>query len=242
MRVPRRPVVARQLDRTRTAVAQRRRIHQKKAAQAPRTSRPEGPGGHPATSDAASPSVPSSSRTALRPSPAPEGMAAGRNIGISRYPMPKIIIVAQPRTATCACASASASGDHGRLPTTRFAAMSAPAAPARTMLTNASARWSETPRGSRAAGRFDSSRAPTNVRAPSTAREAIPTTANRPVQNPPTMPAVPSQKRTQAIASARLARNGRPSASGATMYTAPRMEPEIQPSVTRCSTAISRGW
>ena len=110
------------------------------------------------------------------------------------------------------------------------------------MFTNASTKWSDTPPGNRASRRFDSSRTPTNVNAARTPREAAPTIANRPIQNPLTMPAVPNQNRAQAKASSSRARNGRPSASGAMMYSAPRMEPEIQPSVTRCNSAMSRGW
>ena len=56
-------------------------------------------------------------------------MAAGRNIGISRYPTPKIIIVAQPSAAryNLYARAASAGGDHGNWPVRRFTAISPPA-------------------------------------------------------------------------------------------------------------------
>ena len=45
------------------------------------------------------PSAPASRSIALAQTPGPEGIAAGKNIGKSRYPIPTTIIVAQPSAA-----------------------------------------------------------------------------------------------------------------------------------------------
>ncbi len=188
------------------------------------------------------PSAPSSRRTALQTRLAPDGIAAGRNIGTSRYAMPTIIMTAQPMPARWACAIARWSGETSIHPLLRPTADQRPSSAARITLPNASPMCSATAGGTRAVRRPSSTRPPTQASAARTSRAAVPTMAYRPSQKPATMPAVPVQYDTAAATSPLRRGSGSPSASGPTMYSAPTIDPEIHPSVSRCVSAIIRGW